>query len=101
MSMQSDHASVQLLDRSFTIRCPAEKKDQLKQAANQLNQRLNSMRQNGKAVEFEELLAIVALNVMYDLNALQQQVNADSKGLQLTLKQLHANVEAALQQADK
>lgn len=98
MSLPPNQVSVQLLGKGFTIRCPEDKKHELEQAASQLNTHLQSLRMNSKAGEFEQLLVIAALNMTYDLRALQQNMIADSEALHAHLKQLQTTVDNALEE---
>lgn len=99
MSSLPNQVSVQLLGKSFTIRCPEDKKLALQEAAKQLNTHLQSLRLNSRAGEFEQLLVIAALNMTYDLHTLQQSLNSENDALLAHFQHLQEIVNQALIEA--
>jgi cell division protein ZapA len=66
MSTVDNQVNVQLLGRTFTLRCPPEKEKDLLAAVASLNARLQTQRINAKSSDFEQVLAIAAINLAYE-----------------------------------
>lgn len=86
---------LRILDRTYKLACETSEEEQLQQAAQLLNQKLQETRQNVPRIENERLLGLVALNLaqeILNLNiSLQEQTNS-----QRLIKQMIVECEQAL-----
>lgn len=65
--MSIEQVSLDIMGRSFTIGTPSEEKNTLLQAVNMLNQKFDTIKQNGRIVETDKIVIMAALNVVHDL----------------------------------
>ncbi|MCS4534131.1 cell division protein ZapA [Neisseria montereyensis] len=65
--MSIEQVNLDIMGRSFTIGTPTEEKATLMQAVNMLNEKFNTIRQNGRIVETDKILIMAALNLVHDL----------------------------------
>ncbi|GEA52414.1 hypothetical protein VIN01S_32180 [Vibrio inusitatus NBRC 102082] len=65
--MSNQAVEVEILGKITRVNCPAGKEDALRQAAQNLDQRIKDMAEKTKVANTEKLLTIAALNVCYEL----------------------------------
>lgn len=58
--------TVEILDKEYTISCPANEKDALLESARELNQRMRELRDGGKVLGTERMAVMTALNVIHE-----------------------------------
>lgn len=87
--------AITVLDKEFLINCPEESKDALLQSAKLLDQRMRQTRSTGKVYGLERIAVMTALNLSYELLALQK-ANADNER---QARELEARVAQALSPA--
>jgi len=72
--MSDDAAiSVNILDRSYGVRCSAEEKQQLQLAAGFLDEQMRLVRQSGTITSVERIAVVTALNLAHELMQLKKQ----------------------------
>lgn len=76
MSSESKVVQVLLLGRTFSFRCPIEREAGLLVAVERFNQRLQQLRAGMKTQDFEQVLAVGAIHLAYDLESAEQAVVA-------------------------
>jgi cell division protein ZapA len=84
-----------LLGKSFTVKCPEDKQADLQAAAEYLTENVQNLRLAAKSGELEQLLALAALNITYELVSLRQQTQAQSTELAERLQALQQAVSTA------
>jgi cell division protein ZapA len=72
---ETSTASVELLGKFYSIRCPASEMQSLQQAADYLNLKMAEVKESGKTINFEHIAVITALNLAHQLLELEQQKN--------------------------
>ncbi len=95
--MTSQELTIKLLGRRFTLRCPEGELEQLQQAADLLEQKLEHLQGEGARREFEQLALLAALNLSHDLLLEQKRTDAIIRSMESRIKTLQATVERALQ----
>lgn len=74
--MTSQAVQVQILGRAIKVNCPAGQEAALKEAAQDLDNRVNELSERTKVTNTEQLLTITSLNICYELHAAKKrQVN--------------------------
>lgn len=70
-----NNLTIQILEKSWQVRCPEEKKHELQKCARLLDSKMHEIIENGKIMGTEQITVMAAINVIYDL--LQQQSQKD------------------------
>lgn len=68
--------NVEIMGKPYPIRCPENELAALQQAARYLDQKMNEVRDSGKAINLERIAIITALNMAYELLQSGQQKNS-------------------------
>ena len=67
--MSAQPVDIQIFGRSLRVNCPPDQRDALNQAADDLNQRLQDLKERTRVTNTEQLVFIAALNMASnDLN---------------------------------
>ena len=65
--------TVSILGKDYQVACTPEEKTDLIQAANQLDERMRTIRHNGNVIGLERIAVMAALNLSHELIQAQQQ----------------------------
>ncbi|MBW2932587.1 cell division protein ZapA [Escherichia coli] len=65
--MSAQPVDIQIFGRSLRVNCPPDQRDALNQAADDLNQRLQDLKERTRVTNTEQLVCIAALNISYEL----------------------------------
>lgn len=97
--MTKDNAgtSVEILGKSYYIKCPENEINALQCAAKYLEEKMRLIRESG-VVCFDRMAIITALNVVHQLLTLEQQKNQHTQLINQRLAELQSRVENALAQ---
>ena len=90
-------ATIKLLNKKFTIKCPESELDHLQQAAEKLNQHLLLKRNQFRTVDDYNLLLLAALQVSHEL--IVDRIQRTEQNLQLS--QLIELLESKIKNACK
>ncbi|CAM3829456.1 Cell division protein ZapA [Vibrio aerogenes CECT 7868] len=93
--MSNQAVDVKILGKITRVNCPAGQEESLIQAAQELNDRLQSMSEKTKVTNEINLLTIAALNICYEL----QEKNQASDHLSERIEKLSASLEDALRRS--
>ncbi|XPE42721.1 cell division protein ZapA [Shigella flexneri] len=88
--MSAQPVDIQIFGRSLRVICPPDQRDALNQAADDLNQRLQDLKERTRVTNTEQLVFIAALNISYEL--------AQEKQRLVTTRQVWNSVFGMLQQ---
>ncbi|AWK14723.1 cell division protein ZapA [Candidatus Fukatsuia symbiotica] len=75
--MSAQPVEIQIFGRSLKINCPLEKQEALEKAKEDLEQRLQDLRERTKVTNTEQLVFIVGLNLCAELT--QEKVKTDEE----------------------
>ncbi|GEA62433.1 cell division protein ZapA [Vibrio comitans] len=93
--MSNQAVEVEILGKITRVNCPAGKEDALRQAAQNLDQRIKDMAEKTKVANTEKLLTIAALNVCYEL--LEKEVSSEIQhDIEQRLELLDGKLDKAL-----
>ncbi len=84
-----------ILDREYQIACPPEEREGLQNAARFLDERMREMRGRSHNLGADRLAVVTALNIAYELMALQP-VQTSMEKFRERLTELSHTVDSAL-----
>lgn len=98
----SDQAiDIKILDRTYTIKCPADEAAQLQESAHYLDQQMRAMCQSGGHSSNTERLAIVAaLNICHELMLYKRQKSQTIDVMNDQIKSLQQRIQKFLKTKD-
>lgn len=88
--------NIQVLDRSFPVKCPEAEVEQLMKAAHHLNTQMRKVRDTSRAATFDRIAVMVALNLCHELLFTHQRNDGEVSSLDERLRQLQQKVEQAM-----
>lgn len=62
---------ITILDKDYPIACPPEERDALVRAAQELNNRMRTIRNTGSIIGLERIAVMAALNLCHELHQLK------------------------------
>ena len=72
----SNHCTIQLMNKSYKIKCPVEEMDNLQLAAKKLNAAISQKKSKFKTLDATQILLLAALDLSHEL------INQEQKQLQ-------------------
>ena len=91
--MSAQPVDIQIFGRSLRVNCPPDQRDALNQAADDLNQRLQDLKERTRVTNTEQLVFIAALNISYELKAKTRDYAAS---MEQRIRMLQQTIEQAL-----
>lgn len=88
MSQELQTLAIQLLDKTWQIRCPADKVQDLQKCAQQLDHKMREIASTNKVLASDRLLIIAAINAIYDLTIQQNQKDLYIESLSSHIREL-------------
>ncbi len=73
MSEEIVPVSIEILEKEYTIACPASEREGLVESARMLSERLSQVRDGGKVLSTERMVIITALNLIHEFNERQRE----------------------------
>ncbi len=67
--------TLNILGRDYQIGCPAEEEQALLRSAQELNRRMNEVKQHGAIVGLDRIAVTVALNLCYELQQQEKKIS--------------------------
>ncbi len=85
---------VNILDKDYQIACPPSERDALHRAAEELDERMRTVRSSGNVIGLERVAVMTALNLCYEL---QQAITVPTSNEdETTLERMAAKLSKAL-----
>ncbi|WP_413285208.1 cell division protein ZapA [Vibrio sp. MA40-2] len=94
--MSNNAVEIEILGKLTRVNCPAGEEDSLRQAAQDLDNRLQEMTERTKVSNIEKLLTIAALNICYELQQIKSEKDNGQEQITKRLEQLSASLDEAL-----
>ncbi len=91
----SDKVAIKILGKDFMINCPREAQQELMNAAQQLDQRMQAIKTGGRVYGLDRIAMMAALNLTHELISTQQQLDS----LKQQQQQLSQRIELVLAQS--
>lgn len=87
---------LRILDKDYVLACPEEERESLLAAAYYLNQKVQEVREGGKVVSNERIIAISALNIVHEYFQYKQQQETDSQVIDKEISHLQEKIALEL-----
>ncbi|MGL5032164.1 MAG: cell division protein ZapA [Aeromonas sp.] len=94
--MSTEAVEIVILGRPYKIACPLGQQDALRQAAEQLTDKLTDLRQRTKVSSNEQLAIMAALNFCHEFCLEKEKNQQYSETMDRRIKMLQRTIEAAL-----
>ncbi|AFP85561.1 hypothetical protein A35E_00252 [secondary endosymbiont of Heteropsylla cubana] len=94
--MSAQPVDIQIFGRIFRINCPPEQKEALNQAAKDLNQRLQDLKEKTRVTNIEQLVFIAALNICNELAQERLKTRDYAANMEQRIRLLQHTIEQAL-----
>lgn len=94
--MSAQPVDLQIFGRSLRVNCPPEQRDALNQAAEDLNQRLQDLKERTRVTNTEQLVFIAALNISYELTQEKAKTRDYASSMEQRIRMLQQTIEQAL-----
>lgn len=91
----SEAVKVTILDREYTVGCPAEEKAGLMQSADHVDRHMREIRKSGKVVGTDRIAVMAALNIAHELISLREE-HAQLQDVRKRLAALDARIADAV-----
>lgn len=91
---------VELLGRSIRLSCEPEKKDDLLNAVELLNEQADEVSGKGKIVGTERIAIMAGLNIAHELLTIKTK-GVDLKALRGKIREMEAKIEGVLNEQEK
>lgn len=101
MSINDDSISVEVLGKSYKVKCPIDRVTELRQAASYVDKEMRQIRDSGKVIGLERIAIITALNVAYQLLNSEQKENKDIDSMSKRIADIQRRIEEALTQKEQ
>ena len=99
--MSANQETIHLLDKEFTVACPADERDGLRESARLLDTKMREIRTGGKILGNERIVVMAALNVIFELLQEKQSSSSGTQETELRLKLIQDKLVSALEQEDR
>ncbi|KLN97600.1 cell division protein ZapA [Moellerella wisconsensis] len=94
--MSAQPVDLQIFGRSMRVNCPPEQQEALLLAADELEQRLQDLKNRSGVTNTEQLVFIVALNVCHELAQEKTKTRDYAYNMEEKIKMLQQTIEQAL-----
>ena len=93
--MRQHTVSIDILDKSYQVACEPEQEAELKQAANDLDDQMRSIRSTGKVIGLERVAIMAALNLSHQVLVMKSGGQPEDP-LEEQLKTITSRIDEAL-----
>ena len=98
-STSSRGVNINIMGRDFSVACPPEEQENLREAARFLDSNMKDIQKSGKVIGAERCAIMAALNITNDLLQLQRSTAGQDK-VQEKLASLQERIDEALREAE-
>ena len=88
MNQDTHTLSIQILDKTWQIRCQESQVQDLKKCAAILNSKMQEITANGKTAGLERITVLAAINAIYELQMQQSQKDLYIESLSSRIREL-------------
>ena len=96
MSGNENLISIQILDRKYSIKCPANEAQELQEAASVIDGQMKKLRQTSSFTTTDQLAVVSALNVTHELLRLKKQKDNHFNAMNQRLQEMQKRIEKIL-----
>lgn len=101
MSINDDNISVEILGKSYKVKCPIERVSELRNAAAYVDKEMRQIRDSGKVIGIERIAIITALNIAYKLLNSEVHENKEIDNMSKRIIDMQRRIEQALTQSEQ
>jgi len=88
--------TIRILDKEYTIGCPAGEREALLQAAQHLDRKMREMRDGGRVLGLERIAVITALNLAHELLQDRRRHETLAESVGAGMQRIQGKLELAL-----
>ncbi len=96
MNEEMVNMEVEIMGKTYQIKCPEAEAHSLKNSAQYLEEKMRDMRDNGNVLSIDRLAVITALNVVHQLLTLEHQKLVQGQSLKQRISHIQSRIETAL-----
>lgn len=96
MSSDPKPVNISILDKEYLITCSDDERDQLHNAVELLNSKIDQVRDGGNVIGSERIAVMAALNIAHELIAYKQKNQVYTSTLDDTIRRLQGKIHNAL-----
>lgn len=96
MSSEAKPINIKILDKEYLISCPEEERDQLYNAAEMVNSKMNQIKNAGSVIGSERIAVMAALNIAHELLDYRDKNAVYTSRLDDTIRRLQGKIHNAL-----
>ena len=96
MTERTVTTTIEILGKLYPVKCPESELKSLEQAAAYLNQKMGDVKDSGKAINFERIAIITALNIAHQFLKIDQQKSTMVNKINQRIVQLQEKVDIAI-----
>ncbi|UDG80823.1 Cell division protein ZapA [Candidatus Hartigia pinicola] len=99
--MSTQLVDIQILGRSIKVNCPIDQKEALLVSAQEIEQRLQNLKNKSGVTNTEQLIFIVSLNVCHELTQEKTKTRNYAYNIEEKIKILHQTLESSITRLSK
>jgi cell division protein ZapA len=96
MTDNTIQTTIEILGKSYPIRCPETELESLQQAAKFLNAKMSEIQDSGKAINIERIAIMAALNITHQLLQQDKQKDTLMSKINTKISSLQDKLETAI-----
>jgi len=96
MTINRDTVTVSILDKEYQVSCPPSESKELKKAAEELDERMQDIKENGGVLGLERIAVMTALNVVHELQAERSKHKSYEDSVNQYVDRLKGRIDDAL-----
>lgn len=95
----SNHCTIQLMNKSYKIKCPVEEMENLQLAAKKLNATISQKKSQFKTLDATQILLLAALDLSHELINQEQKQHLQREQLAEFIHSLETRLQTAVEPA--
>ncbi len=96
MSESAKPINIKIMDKEYLISCPEQERDQLYNAAEMVNAKMDQIKQSGSVIGSERIAVMTALNIAHELLDYLDKNAVYTSRLDDTIRRLQGKIHSAL-----
>lgn len=97
--MGDNGLNIKIMDKDYRVSCPPDQQASLKQSAEFLNGRLNTIKQKGSIIGTERIAIMAALNLAHELLGSYESVE-DYDNINARMQNIQKKIDIALREIE-
>ncbi len=96
-----DIISIKIMDRAYTVKCPASEATDLHEAAKYVDDQMRKVRQAHAVTSTDRIAVVAALNICQELLKLKKQYNQNVDMVDQRIRGLQSRIEEFLEESEE